>query len=123
MKACAPFIYTENLIDSAEDKPSLKADRKTLRGDAALVHLLREAVSQTSDDESWAMLSTVGSYLTNNSSFSPLNYGYRKLSELIRVCDLFEMDVIDSGLRIRDKKKPSKVEHLFYRFVIQRYQY
>ena len=74
--------------------------------DAALVKLLRTAVEQTSEDDGWANLGTVGSYISNNSSFSSLNYGYRKFSDLIREIDLFEVrHVKDMGLLIRDKRE------------------
>ncbi|MCP5141072.1 MAG: NYN domain-containing protein [Chromatiales bacterium] len=94
--ACSTFIYTENL-DVAEDEAATpiqrpaKKNRKELRGDAALVKLLRTAVDQASDDDGWAHMGGVGSYISNNSSFSPINYGYKKLSDLIRASELFEM--------------------------------
>ena len=62
-----------------------------LRQDSALVRLMRTAVEQTSDDEGWASLSEVGQYIShNNSSFSSINYGYKKLSDLIKALELFE---------------------------------
>lgn len=104
VNACSQFIYTENLQMEAEEKVKeegadavrpdniQKRTRKELRGDAGLVRLLRNAVEQTSEDDGWAHLGRVGNYISNNSSFSPLNYGYRKLSDLIRVSQLFEID-------------------------------
>ena len=61
--------------------------------DAALVKLPRTSVEQTSEDDGWAHLSKVGSYISNNSSFSPVNYGYKKLSDLIKASELFEVEV------------------------------
>jgi hypothetical protein len=55
------------------------------------VKLLRTAAEQTSDDDGWSPLSKVGEYISNNSSFSPVNYGYQKLSELIKASELFEV--------------------------------
>lgn len=93
--ACSTFIYTENLDTPTgeESSPAQHPTRKTrneLRGDTALVKLLRTAVEQTSDDDGWAHLGAVGSYITNNSSFSPINHGYKKLGDLIRASELFE---------------------------------
>jgi len=44
----------------------------------AVTSTLRTAVEQTADDEGWAHLGKVGQYISNNSSFSPVNYGYKK---------------------------------------------
>jgi len=95
--ACSQFIYTENLQSEPEGHTGnyvavVKRSRNELRGDTELVKLLRTSVEQTSEDDGWAHLSKVGQYISNNSSFSPVNYGYRKLSDLIKASDLFEVD-------------------------------
>ncbi len=97
---CSPFIYVENLISEEEtDTPQqpVKKTKKALRMDTALVRLLRTAVEQTSDDSGWADLSRVAPYLSNNSSFSPINYGYKKLSDLVRATELFDMEMRKGG--------------------------
>ena len=98
--ACSQFIYTENLQAEAETESNAskspavnKRSRKELRSDTGLVRLLRTSVEQTSDDDGWAHLGKVGQYISNNSSFSPVNYGYRKLSDLIKASELFEVEV------------------------------
>ncbi len=96
--ACSQFIYTENLQSKIEEEVGntegvAKRSRNELRGDTALVRLLRTAVEQTSGEDGWSHLSKVVKYISNNSSFSPLNFGYRKLSELIRVSELFEIEM------------------------------
>ncbi len=110
--ACSPFIYTENLISVEEeksDKPQqlIKKSKKDLRKDASLVRLMRTAVEQTSDDDGWADMSKVGSYISNNSSFSSLNYGYKKLGDLIRASELFEVEMRKDGkaMYIKDIRK------------------
>ena len=102
--ACVQFIYTENLQKEDEEEKPAQETRKTakkttkeLRQDAALVRLLRTAVEQTSDDNGWSDLGGVGNYISNNSSFSPINYGYKKLSDLIRASELFKIDMRNSG--------------------------
>lgn len=115
--ACSQFIYTENLQPEPEpeaspagDKaakakaPSTKKSRQELRMDTRLVKLLRTAVEQTSGDDGWAHMGRVGHYISNNSSFSPVNYGYRKLSDLIRASDLFEVESRDgdSAVYVKD---------------------
>ena len=100
--ACSPFIYTENLSSSKEEiannpQQSIKKDKKELRRDTALVKLLRTAVEQTSEDDGWADMSRVGHYISNNSSFSSLNYGYKKLGDLFRASELFEIEMRREG--------------------------
>jgi uncharacterized protein (TIGR00288 family) len=96
--ACSQFIYTENLQTEPEEQAGksgevVRRSRKEIRGDAALVKLLRTAVEQTSGDDGWAHLGKVGTYISNNSSFSPVNYGYRKLSDLIKASELFKVEM------------------------------
>lgn len=110
--ACSTFIYTENLVPGREDKPdspkqAAKRSRNELRQDAALVKLLRTAVEQTSDDDGWAHMSSVAHYISNNSSFSPINHGYKKLGDLIRATELFEVDMRGTAMFIRDARKQS----------------
>ena len=110
--ACSPFIFTENLVSTAEDKTDspqqpVKKTKKELRKDTTLVKLLRTAVEQTSDDDGWAELGRVGHYISNNSSFSSINYGYKKLGDLIKVSELFDIEMRREGkaMYIKDMRK------------------
>lgn len=110
--ACSPFIYTENLDAGKEEKTDkplqpVKKNKKALRSDTSLVRLLRTAVEQTSEDDGWAHMSRVGHYISNNSSFSSLNYGYKKIGDLIRATELFESEMRNDGtaMYIRDVRK------------------
>ena len=100
VKACSLFIYTENLELSdnepektEETRKDVKRSRNELRGEAGLVNMLRTAVEQTAEDDGWSHLGRVGQYISNNTSLSPINYGYKKWSDLIRVSDLFEIEM------------------------------
>jgi uncharacterized protein (TIGR00288 family) len=109
--ACSTFIYTENLVQDKENKsnkkPLEKMSRADLRKNTALVKLLRTAVEQTSEDDNWAHMSKVGLYISNNSSFSPINYGYKKLGDLIRASELFDIEMRNDGnaMYIKDARK------------------
>jgi len=112
--ACSPFIYTENLVTEEKDskkenlKSLTKKDKKGLRADTALVRLLRTAVEQSAEDDGWAHMSRVGSYISNNnSSFSSINYGYKKLGDLIKVSELFDVEMRNGGsaMYIKDVRK------------------
>ena len=115
VNACSQFIFTENLEDSPAGNEetgqdagrATKASRNELRGDGSLVKLLRNAVEQTAEEDGWAHLGRVGQYISNNTSFSPINYGYKKLSDIIRVSDLFkiEMRMNNSVMYIKDTRK------------------
>ena len=107
--ACDKFIYVENLQfaeeaadDEEEDvpgvagaKPARPAPAKAaqLKGDAALVSLLRNAVEAASDDDGWAPLAAVGNIITNQRpDFDSRSYGYGKLSDLIKATTLFDIE-------------------------------
>ena len=95
--ACSTFIYTENLTQEKEDKtnntPLGRKSGVELRGDANLVELLQGAAERTSEDDGWANLAKVGKYTSSNSSFSHINYGYKKLGDLIWASELFDVDM------------------------------
>ncbi len=102
IKACSQFIFTENLIEpeaSEEEKlekshsGNKKLARNELRQNTWLVKLLRTAVEQTVEDDGWSHLGQVGQYISNNTSFSPVNYGYKKLSDIVKVSDLFKVEM------------------------------
>ena len=109
--SCSPFIYIENLAssDNSEEEGAVAPAKKTkakLRQDSALVRLLRTAVDQTAGDDGWANMGQVASYISNNnSSFSSINYGYRKISDLIKATDLFKIELRNgTAMYIRDPK-------------------
>lgn len=110
--ACSPFIYIENLILEKQEKADVpvelkKKNKVELRKDIALVKLLRTAAEQTSEDDGWSHMSRVGHYISNNSSFSSINYGYKKLGDLIRASELFDIDMRNHGsaMYIKDIRK------------------
>ena len=110
--ACSPFIYIENLVTSSdnESENTLQPVKKTkakLRQDAALLRLLRTAVEQAAGDDGWASMSLVGSYISNNnSSFSSINYGYKKISDLIKATELFKVELRNGkAMYIKDPKR------------------
>lgn len=109
VNACSKFTYVEALGTplAADDVSSAAApkDGKALRGDTRLVQLLRGAVDSAADDDGWAHLGAVGKQVANQASFDSRNYGYRKLSDLIRATDLFEVRQVDQVIYVRDKPR------------------
>ncbi|MFW5694977.1 MAG: NYN domain-containing protein [Alkalispirochaeta sp.] len=120
VRACDRFIYSEVLRQKeAEDskEPTTSVHRKRyssqdLKRDAKLVNMVRNGIEDAADDTGWASLGIVGQKVANsNPDFDPRNYGYKKLGELIRAMQLFEVDERPMenspahNIYIRDKKK------------------
>jgi uncharacterized LabA/DUF88 family protein len=118
--ACDKFIYIENLVYTESiavspgeaPKPAPRAAAAQLKGDAALVNLLRNAVEAASDDDGWAALATVGHIVTNQRpDFDSRTYGYAKLSDLLDATTLFELERRSPGdgkpgiIYARDKRR------------------
>ena len=114
MAACSQFIFTEKLMASStkiKDEENLelapvRQSGKEMKQDTWLVNVLRNAVDQTMDEYGWANLAGVGTYINNSTSFSPINFGYKKLSNLIKEIDLFDIafDEVSKQMSIRDKR-------------------
>ena len=114
MAACSQFIFTEKLMKT-QSKGNIEVDvmtaperksGKAMRNDTWLVNVLKTALEQTMDEEGWANLANIGQYINNSTSFSPINFGYKKLSNLIDEIDLFDVyvDPDSKQMSIRDKK-------------------
>jgi uncharacterized LabA/DUF88 family protein len=121
--ACDKFIYVENLsyseqVDVAADAGSAPKKALTaaqLKGDTALVSLLRGAVEAASDDDGWAPLSAIGQIITKQRpDFDSRSYGYAKLSDLIAATTLFDLERRTPGdgrppnLSARDRRRALK---------------
>lgn len=110
VNACSKFTYLEALGAAATDAQAVDArsGEKELRSDTRLVQLLRGAVDAESEDDGWAHLGAVGKQIANQASFDPRNYGYRKLSDLVKAIGLFEVRQDNQVIWIRDKPKARK---------------
>jgi len=114
VRACDKFIYTEVLrkeadasapakpaaskpakkvaTKSAPTKPAAAAtpavpvvEAKNTSSELLPLGLLRQAIEEASDENGWAFLGAVGSYLNKiQPDFDPRLYGHRKLSDLLK---------------------------------------
>jgi uncharacterized LabA/DUF88 family protein len=115
--ACDKFVYLDVL--RSPDKPKQPAEEplaatapgpvstSELRGDAKLVKLLRDGIDAASDDDGWAHLGGVGSYVAKQApDFDPRNWGYAKLVDLVNAIELFEVQrPAGQGVQVREKPK------------------
>jgi uncharacterized LabA/DUF88 family protein len=96
--ACTRYIDVDQLIKtSADEGPS---GQQTV--DKDMVDLLGAAWKAASrDEEGFAKLQEVGQIAGNRSSFDVRNYGYKRLSDLFRTIDNFELKRRDNQLYVR----------------------
>lgn len=118
--ACNKFIFTETIMEdelsstvdslSVEAKVSQNAnvsridvatnDKKTqpLESESpsnaeTLKKLIKDAIESASEEDGWANLGGVGSYIPRvDSSFDPRNYGFNKLGKLITSLDYVKVE-------------------------------
>jgi hypothetical protein len=114
--ACDKFVYLDVLrrnekSEQTETPSASNAPRRRsageLRGDAKLVKLLRDGIDASSDDDGWAHLGGVGSYVAKQApDFDSRNWGYAKLVDLVSAIDLFEVRrPSGQGVQVREKPK------------------
>ncbi len=105
-QACRRFVYTENLLASAPaNEPEAAPSAKPLQSPSAAVPIIRKVIAQMESEDGWVPLGAVGTQLANLASdFDPRTFGFRKLSDLVRKTNAFEIDHPEGGmLRIRIK--------------------
>ncbi len=105
MRACDKFVYVDILqkdqhnADIHEDHSSTSQTSKNgaksepdIRSDKTLFKMLKDAYEAYVGDDGWAALGALGSQLIKVSpSFDSRNYGYAKLSGLIKATGWFEV--------------------------------
>jgi uncharacterized LabA/DUF88 family protein len=108
-QACRRFVYTENLLpESTADSQEASSLKQPLQHPRKAVPIIRKVLAQMEPEDEWVPLSAVGTQLANLSSdFDPRNYGFRKLSDLVRKTNAFEVDHPE-GRSIRIREKPSR---------------
>jgi len=113
--ACDKFIYAEILREDEAAPPIQKKNANELKVDSRLVNLLRNVVEDSADEDGWAYLGAVGQNIANQSpEFDPRNYGYNKLSNLLRATQLFDFDRRVSAdshvttIYVQDKRKKTR---------------
>ncbi|MDP3172985.1 MAG: NYN domain-containing protein [Phenylobacterium sp.] len=106
-QACTRFIYTENLVATAqagpaEPRPAPAGGRKPNEAR----QLIETAIADLDDDgDGWAQLGAIGTRLRNAyPDFDQRTYGFAKLSDLIRNFSEFEVQHPD-GRPVRVRRR------------------
>ncbi len=110
--ACDKFIFLEVLRDEEEttgDAVGRDVDDDSLPD---LRTILEAAVRSTAQDDGWAPLGAVGTYLGKaHASFDPRHYGFPRLSALAGAQDYLDLDHPEGGqprVRLRPRRPARK---------------
>jgi uncharacterized LabA/DUF88 family protein len=97
--ACDKFIYIEILKDQSEENESEISEYKTSQKrdydkiTPKVIKLISSTISDLADDDGWAFLGDVGNLLQKKQpNFDSRNYGFQKLTPLIKSINKFDID-------------------------------
>jgi len=116
--ACDKFIYVEVLRGAASSKSEEKEREPSLHPAAGrkpipqrIVRLIAATIQDVSDEDGWAFMGELGNILPKKRpDFDPRNYGFEKLTTLVKSIDRFEIDARPTSapnvkhIYVRDKK-------------------
>ena len=108
--ACDTFTYLDVLQEPQAEPATAAPARKStpeLRQDTKLVSGLRTCITTASGEDGWANLAVVGSLMRKQQpDFDSRNWGYAKLSDLVKAIGLVTVEPrLGGGLQIRNKAK------------------
>jgi len=97
--ACDRFIYIEILKNQTDENGAATTEDKQTKPKnidkitPRVIRLIASTVSDLADDDGWAFLGDVGNLLQKKQpNFDSRNYGFLKLTPLIKSIDKFEID-------------------------------
>lgn len=113
--ACDKFIYLEILKPAPAPEPARRSKNKSSKPTAPkkptfdkvtpkVIKLIANTVDDLADDDGWAFLGDVGTLLLKKQpNFDSRNYGFQKLTPLIKSTKKFEIESRESSQRKRFK--------------------
>ena len=91
--ACDKFIYIEIIDSETIKRESMNRQKMSEKTKAQVRKIISNAIDDVADEEGWAFLGDVGNLLLKKyPDFDSRNYGYMKLTPLIRNLKTFEID-------------------------------
>ncbi|WP_372795429.1 NYN domain-containing protein, partial [Lutibacter sp.] len=93
--ACDKFIYLEILETEDDNQDGIRAHKKESLDKITpkVIQLLKNSVSDASDDDGWAFMGDVGSLLLKKQpNFDARNFGFQKLTPLFKSLKQFEIE-------------------------------
>jgi len=98
VSSCDKFIYTDLLGAPPATQTGGQAEASALNADQRLARLMAEAVDDASDEHGWAQLGPIGSHIAKQApDFDPRVWGFRKLSDLVRALEAYEVEERGGG--------------------------
>jgi uncharacterized LabA/DUF88 family protein len=102
--ACDKFIYIE-ILKSRSETSELELDTSGTASKSNVdkitqkeIHFISSTIQDVADEDGWAFLGDVGSLLQKKQpNFDSRNYGFQKLTPLIKSIKNFEIETRDSG--------------------------
>jgi uncharacterized LabA/DUF88 family protein len=106
-QACRRFIYTENLLPLVAADADPQQTATSLKPPSAATPILRKVIAQLETEDGWVLLAMVGNRLaTLASDFDPRTFGFKKLSDLVKKTNSFDVEHLGGRpIRIRLKLK------------------
>jgi NYN domain/OST-HTH/LOTUS domain len=105
VNACERFVYFDVLCAPGDKAPATQDEAKaktTKKADDKALHImLKKAMPAVTDEDGWANLSEVGSRLQKQApDFDARNYGYSRLSELVKATGFVDVERTGPGQKI-----------------------
>src|SRR5207237_8969776 len=99
------LMYIENLRTKATNKQDAGSTSKPLQPSSSATPIIMKVITQMESEDGWVPLGEVGKQLANLAAdFDPRTFGFRKLSDLVRKTNAFEIEEQKGGsFRIRRK--------------------
>jgi uncharacterized LabA/DUF88 family protein len=97
--ACDKFIYIEIIANKAQKKENKDSSKNSVdKITKREIKLIQNSISDLSDDDGWAFLGDVGGLIQKKQpNFDSRNYGFEKLTPLIKSIGTFEIEQRESS--------------------------
>lgn len=111
INACDRFFYIENLMaepialiktDNSDPKKTQSVISTKKELDPQTMHLIYKAIKDNANDDGWASLGGVGSYInTVKPDFDTRTYGHSKLSNFMNALSMFDVKNIGQAVYVK----------------------